>query len=330
MERLEGLRSSGHIDLVKWYNFFTFDVIGDLAFGKPFGCLETSSYHQWITIIFSNIRLTSYFRLLGFYPFLDTIKPYLMTKSLMNSRITHMKLSRELGLHRLNNQTDRIDFMSRMTLENGVTEKEFIGNTSLLVVAGSETTATLLSGLTYYLLMNPPVMKKLVEEIRSSFSSESEINFVTLGKLKYLMACVEEGLRRYPPVPNGLPRETAVGEDFYGYYIPPKTIISIYQYVAYHSPKHFYLPDQFIPERWLGEDQRFANDNKSVMQPFSVGPRNCIGKNLATIEIRIVLARLLYKYDLELSPACENWAEQHTFLLWEKGPLMVKLLERKS
>lgn len=43
------------------------------------------------------------------------------------------------------------------------------------------------------------------------------------------------------------------------------------------STKHFYLPDEFIPERWL-DDPRFANDDKEAMQPFAVGPRNCLGK----------------------------------------------------
>jgi len=56
-----------------------------------------------------------------------------------------------------------------------------------------------------------------------------------------------------------------------------KTIMSVWQWPLYHTAKWFSLPDSFIPERWLG-DEKFKNDRKDGMQPFSFGPRNCIGK----------------------------------------------------
>jgi len=46
----------------------------------------------------------------------------------------------------------------------------------------------------------------------------------------------------------------------------------------FRNPKHWADADKFIPERWLGEDERYANDQRQVLQPFSFGPRNCIGK----------------------------------------------------
>jgi cytochrome P450 len=73
-------------------------------------------------------------------------------------------------------------------------------------LAGSETTSTLLSGLTYLLLRNPDALKKLTDEVRSSFNSGEEITLLSVGKLDYMLACLNEGLRRYPPVPVGLPR----------------------------------------------------------------------------------------------------------------------------
>jgi cytochrome P450 len=48
-------------------------------------------------------------------------------------------------------------------------------------------------------------------------------------------------------------------------------------WALYHNPAYFTQPDDFIPERWLG-DPIFANDERQAVQPFSVGPRNCIGK----------------------------------------------------
>ena len=56
-----------------------------------------------------------------------------------------------------------------------------------------------------------------------------------------------------------------------------QTIVSVTQWAAYRSPDNFTLPNEFIPERWLG-DPRFENDDKSALQPFHVGPRNCLGR----------------------------------------------------
>lgn len=73
-------------------------------------------------------------------------------------------------------------------------------------VAGSETTANELSGLTARLLKNPLVYKKLTEEIRTNFKHESELTDEKLSKLPYLGACLSEGLRIHPPLPTALMR----------------------------------------------------------------------------------------------------------------------------
>ena len=79
-------------------------------------------------------------------------------------------------------------------------------NSSALFVAGSETTATLLSGATFLLLTNPGALKRAVDEVRSSFENEGQITISSVGKLRYLSACLNEALRCYPPVPNAMHR----------------------------------------------------------------------------------------------------------------------------
>ena len=94
-------------------------------------------------------------------------------------------------------------------------------NSGILIIGGSETTATLLSGVTFFLLTNPEALKKLTAEIRSAFRSEDEINFVSVSALPYLLACLDEALRMYPPVPNGLPRTVPKGgATVAGHYVP--------------------------------------------------------------------------------------------------------------
>lgn len=94
-------------------------------------------------------------------------------------------------------------------------------NSSILIIGGSETTATLLSGVTYFLLTNPEAMAKLTAEVRGAFKSEDEIDFVSVSTLPYLLACLDEALRMYPPVPTGLPRVVPKGgAKISGNYVP--------------------------------------------------------------------------------------------------------------
>lgn len=154
------------------------------------------------------------------------------------------------------------------------------------MIAGTETTATLLSGLTYYLLSNPSKLRKLVNEIRSTFASESDISIERLQALPYLNACLEEGLRMYPPVSNGLARITPPGApiEIDGKEVPPNTKVYVTNLAAHRNSENYRDPYEFVPERWLSEKEAgdlakiYAGDKKSGFSPFSTGPRACLGK----------------------------------------------------
>jgi cytochrome P450 len=83
----------------------------------------------------------------------------------------------------------------------------------------------------------------------------------------------------------------------------------------------------------MNEQKPFSNDVRGVVQPFSIGPRNCIGMNLAYAEMRLVFARLLYCFDLSIPKPRPGerefkFEEQKTFALWERKPCFVSLSER--
>jgi hypothetical protein len=106
--------------------------------------------------------------------------------------------------------------------KQGLSRGEMDSNATTFMVAGTDTTATLLSGLTYLLLTNPECHAKLVEEIRSTFQNEAAINMDSIAKLPYLKACISEAFRLYPPVPVGLPHLTpGNGSTVCGHFIPP-------------------------------------------------------------------------------------------------------------
>lgn len=106
--------------------------------------------------------------------------------------------------------------------------------------------------------------------------------------------------------------------------------------MTYANPDHFLEPEDFRPERFLPAnhplyDGRFkAYDSMAVFKPFSAGPRDCIGKNLAYSEMRLVAARVLLRFDIELAEGTsDSWLDdQRVFVIWEKTPLMIKLTER--
>ena len=214
-------------DLVSWYNFTTFDLIGDLAFGEPFDCLRDSSYKAWVAMIFQSIKAAvtaaSTSLLLG--PFFMWLLPLCLPKSLMEKRKAHVALTKEKVARRLDNNTNRPDFISYLLRPNNkktMSYQEIEANSELLIIAGSETTATLLSGATYHLLRNPHVMQKLVEEVRSSFSSEQDITMVGVNRLHYMLAVLDEALRMYPPVPGNLKRIVPEPGDMVGEkWVPP-------------------------------------------------------------------------------------------------------------
>ena len=89
-----------------------------------------------------------------------------------------------------------------------MSQNEIISTFGLLLLAGSETTATLLSAVTYYLLTNQQVMRKLVAEIRDTFKMEKDITMVSVNQLTYEIAVLEEAMRLQPPVPSGSIRIT--------------------------------------------------------------------------------------------------------------------------
>ncbi|KAJ4425304.1 hypothetical protein N0V82_000114 [Gnomoniopsis sp. IMI 355080] len=300
-------------DMVKWYNYTTFDIIGDLAFGEAFGCLELGGYHPWVPMIFSAIKCSMYHEIASFFPWFKTLIFALIPRESEHKRRENQRLTKEKLTRRMNyggERPDLIEGLLRNKDELGLTFNQLQGNATLLIIAGSETTATLLSGVTYLLGMHTDALAKLTEEVRTAFKSEDEIDYVSVSNLPYMVACLEEALRIYPPAPLGI------------------TIVSMAHWAVYHSEEYWTLPHEFHPERWLG-DPRFAKDVREIHQPFHVGPRNCLGKNLAYIEMRLILTRVLWNFDIKLADECKDWiARQKIFLLWEKPPLKVYLTPR--
>ena len=213
------------VDILKWYNYTTFDIIGDLAFAESFGCLENSDYHPWVAMIFNSIKAGARMQFVLKFPFLRAILQLMTSKEDEKQRLESKTMAREKAERRIilgpapDGRKDIMTYILRHNDEKGMTPPEISGNAEALIVAGSETTATTLSGLTYYITTNLQALKRLQDEVRTAFSSEDEITMESTSHLKYLHACIEEVLRVYPPAAETPPR-ISPGEYVGGYYIP--------------------------------------------------------------------------------------------------------------
>ncbi|WYZ43973.1 hypothetical protein EsH8_VII_000409 [Colletotrichum jinshuiense] len=302
-----------------------------LAFGESFDCLNTSNLHTWIKIFFALAKFLSYHQIISRLPKLIQLPVTLlvMPKNIRSDVKTLKELQSEKVNHRLQTEASVPDFMESLisAYNTGkMSYEQLEGNSQILIAAGSETTATLLSGLTFLLLKNPRVLEKLTKEIRGTFSSPDEITFAGLNTCKYLLACIEEGLRVYPPSPQ--PHHRVVppgGATVDGDFLPEGVSVSIPIYAASHSPANWTRPEEFAPERWTGEDAQFAGDERSASQAFQLGPRGCIGRNLAYAEIKTIIARLVLEFDIENVTEGDWIGEQKVFMVWEKSPLWIKL-----
>ncbi|TGJ84279.1 hypothetical protein E0Z10_g4495 [Xylaria hypoxylon] len=332
------------VNMVRWYNFTTFDLIADLAYGTPLQGLAQGKSNAWLDNIANIIKLLPIMAFGSVFPLGGTAMQFLAGPQIRNAEKKHYTFASKMTMDRIYNkkQPDRGDFMDFMMRSRGqeheMKDDELASNADLIMLAGSETTATLLSGVTYWLLKTPHALKKATEEVRATFKSDDEITFDdTRAKLTYMMACLQEALRIFPPLPLGMLRIVPEGPpvQIAGVTIPGKTQVSVPQLAAFHSERNYYRPSEFHPERWLAEattdpKSPFFNDRREIHKPFSVGRRDCIGQNLAMHEMRSILAKVLWNFDLKLDESSKNWHHQKILALWVKPPLQVHIKQRAN
>lgn len=212
-------------------------------------------------------------------------------------------------------ETDRKDFFYYLLnakdseTGRGFTTPELLGESNLIIIAGSDTTSTALASSFFYLTHNPETLKELSKEILSTFSDIEEIcHGPLLNSCLYLRAVVDEAMRLSPPVGGMIPRSVLPGGiDIDGLHIPEGVDVGVAAYPLQHNGEYHPEPSRFVPERWIpdsmpGITQDSVSVTNSAFAPFSIGSRACIGKPLAYGEVMMALARVVYLYDFRLAP----------------------------
>ncbi|KAL9072095.1 MAG: hypothetical protein Q9157_005221 [Trypethelium eluteriae] len=317
------------VNLVEWMEMVTFDVLGEMAFGESFGCVEREKHHEWIDLILSHLFEITLVDNLRRFVVLATLGKWLLPSLTVSVRDKHSHEARRKIKRRLEANNARQDFLTNLVskVKSGtVPEEELTAHASTLIIAGGETTATCLAAASYYLLKTPRALERLESEIRSRYKTYDEIDAQSAQQLPYLQAVLNESLRIYPPGSLGFPR-ISPGCEIDGFWVPKGTEVYTSAFAVTHDAKCFHEPESFIPERWLDPH---CTDVKEASQPFSLGYRGCIGRNFAYMQMTSIMAKMLYKYDMTLtSENLDFEAACHCYVMWWKAPVWVRFEEHR-
>jgi len=302
------------------------DVVGRLGFGYSLDTQADPSHRAVIEGIKHRTRRGTMWYKWNGLRLLDRVFDWMDRKS-VRERADYLDILRTMIGRRMavppEQAAEMHDFWASITktkeaqgeaAEAGMVGKNVWFEALFFIFAGGSTTATLMSGVFFYLSRNPEPYRILAEEIRSTFASGREISQgPKLAGCKYLRAVLDETLRLSPSAMTPAWREqdrasVAAGEVFVvdGHVIPPGTQVGVSHYALQHDPAYFSDPDSFRPERWISEMKGDLTADKRAFYPFSLGERNCAGRSMAYLEASLAVARTVWYFDFEKVPVVEG------------------------
>ncbi|GJE93716.1 cytochrome P450 monooxygenase [Phanerochaete sordida] len=317
------------LDCLPWYNYLAFDIIGDLAFGAPFGMITAARDAAPVAL--------NHKQAMASYGKEKTDVQYLSAVEVINNRGT---FSASLGVlppwmrplakmlpwysqgqeavkqlagiavaavaQRLTTPTDRVDLLGKLQEGrdddgNLMGKEELTAEALTQLIAGSDTTSNSSCAITYFLAKYPDTQRKLQQELDEALGSDDEAvpTFDQVKRLTYLQAVIDEALRIHSTSGIGLPRVVPEGGlTVCGRTFPAGTVLSVPTYTIHRDAEVWGKDtEEFRPERWFEQDK---NAVQKTYNPFSFGPRSCVGRNLASMELLIILASILRRYDFVL------------------------------
>ncbi|KAL9055496.1 MAG: hypothetical protein Q9162_003493 [Coniocarpon cinnabarinum] len=303
------------MDALHWFNYLAFDVIGDLAFGAPFGMLEKGAdiaeiraapdqkptFAPAVEVLNRRGEVSA---AIGCMPWLRPWAGYLpdpffrkgvqAIKDLAGiaiARVAHRLEDAEKGA------VERRDLLARLMEgkdENGgpMGRGELTGEALTQLIAGSDTTSNTMCALLYHVTRTAGVSEKLRAEIETVSNGEEILEYDKIKDLEYLDCVIKETLRIHSTSAIGLPRVVPPGHagvEIHGHVFPAGTVLSVPSYSIHHS-QEIWGPnaDDFDPDRFNKE--RLTERQKHAFIPFSYGPRACVGQNVAVMELAIFVS----------------------------------------
>ncbi|XP_029911948.1 cytochrome P450 3A56-like [Myripristis murdjan] len=332
------------LELKEFFGPYSMDVVTSTAFSVDIDSINNPS-DPFVTNIKKMLKFDLFsplFILIAVFPFLAPIFEK-MEFSFFPTSVTDffyaslkkIKSNRESSEHKT-----RVDFLQLMidsqkdndtsgTGENkGLTDHEILSQAMIFLFAGYETSSSSLTFLAYNLATNPDTMKRLQEEIDSTFPNKAPVEYQAMMQMEYLDSVINESLRLYPIAPR-LERAAKATVDINGIVIPKDMIVLVPTWVLHRDPEIWPNPEEFKPDRFSKENKE-SIDPYTYM-PFGAGPRNCIGMRFALVMMKLAVVEILQRYSFSVCKETEIPFEMDIQgLLMPKRPIKLKLVPRSD
>ena len=179
-------------------------------------------------------------------------------------------------------------------LSDQLTIEDSVDEYFVFLIAGLETTSSTLACAIWYISLYPRVYKKLQTEVDEVFGDKDELDYEDVGKLAYLEMVIKETLRLKGPAHGTSRHNKYTSADINGIHFPKGTTFIVPFKSLHVDPKYWENPQDFIPERFSRES--IKNITPYTYMPFSAGPRNCIGKNFAMLNLKITISKIIKEF----------------------------------
>lgn len=273
------------VDLVDMYNFLAYNIFSDLFVGDPFNLFKDNTHVPWVHSTKGFAKATTSMAAVQNYAIARHFLAFFIRRYGAKYRDAFMQPCLERfdrrATDKSNTRPDLFHFATKEKKKDQQLPLQDMRNFSpFLMLAGGETTPSVLSGLTFCLVHHPDKLARLVKEVRDAFGSSDELTMEALLRLQYLNVCIDETLRRYPPIAAGVDRIVPEsGAPIAGEFVPGGTYVLVAHYAMHNQSRNFARPEDWVPERWLPDaSPEFADDRKNAFRPFSVGPHACFGQ----------------------------------------------------
>ncbi|KAJ5540493.1 cytochrome P450 [Penicillium frequentans] len=328
--------------LSDWLQMYAFDIIGELTFSKRFGFLESGK--DLNNMMYHTGRAMDYIGVIGQIPMLDE---YLRLKGfghiLRKLRKTNAQMKftvAQIGEHITSKDKSRPDFLSRFLQAREkypgiMTDGQLAMYTNTNVGAGSDTTAIALREIIYRLLTHPGSKQRFMSELRTVLQERNAedadlpVTWAESHKMPYFQDFVRECLRLCPALGQIIPRDVPEGGlTLCGQYLPEGTVVGCNAWTV-HRDEEVFGPgaSEFRPERWAEASLEKRRNMDNSFFTFGGGPRVCIGKNIAMLEINKFVPEIFRRFEVEIVDP-NRYHRLPGWLVVQKG-LDVVLKERK-
>ncbi|EDO40321.1 predicted protein [Nematostella vectensis] len=291
---------------------FAFESVGFLLFDKRFGLVdggedmrpEVALFAKSLDGFLRNIVGVSdlplwFYKLYETRTYKDVMRSldgmYHCANVFVDERIKEME--QEEICKDFEKDVTRLDFFTFLLLRGNLKKEDLLASVIDLIFAGSDTTANTFQWALYLMGKNPKKQEKLHKEVRSVLGANDCPTSQHISNMPYVTAWLKETLRMYGTVPF-VTRKLPVEITLQGYKIPAWTSFVILTSVISRDKDNFDEPLVFRPERWLRDDtgQKRETFNALASLPFGFGKRMCVGRRIAELELRILLAKTTLKF----------------------------------